>query len=729
MSDLDLTIHTIDTCDFTEDYEFDLITECSQLLANIDKDSQEQVRKIMIHVLNRWNCLSDTYKPIWSDIAESVGFYPYLAQNANVIQMDSLADKVRQQFHKSHYIEGVYMHSEQKKVSDIIFSGKNLVVSAPTSFGKSLLIEEIVASKKYKNIVVIQPTLALLDETRRKLKKYNNDYKIIVRTTQQFSEEKSNLFLLTAERVIEYESFPRIDFLIIDEFYKLSLQREDDDSDRVNALNNAFLRLYNSFRPQFYLLGPNIQSISNKFKQQYDAEFYPTNYSLVDSLVTDMSHSYDENLGKQKRDKAKQESLFNLLYDKLFNDQTLVFCSSPNRCRKLAENYFQFLKSRNINQNDLPLCGWINDNYKRWSLNKYLKYGIGIHDASLPKHIGNAIVKYFNQKRLKVIFCTSTIIEGVNTSASNVIVFDDNKGGNELDYFDFCNIRGRAGRMMEHYIGYIYNYIPIPPKMNLSVDVPFCDQETISSEILVNIKKTDVVEKRKEEYKELYKTPSDLLQIFKKNGISIAKQKDVVRQLELSIQNSSWKNLIWKNIPTWDNLLFLFQIADKCKLFPSNDCVKSPIQLCKVLKSYRMTKSLSTLIEDRYKYYNKSNTFDQQKYDEAVEWAFRLHRRWFQYVIPKVIRVIDSLQRYVLEKSNKETGSYSYYVQELESDFLPSNFTILIEYGIPSSTIRKLERFVPKNLSEDDVVAFIRNNATRIKGSLSLYEQELLDNI
>jgi replicative superfamily II helicase len=43
-----------------------------------------------------------------------------------------------------------------------------LSASAPTSFGKSLLIEEIVASKKYKNIIIIQPTLALLDETRKK---------------------------------------------------------------------------------------------------------------------------------------------------------------------------------------------------------------------------------------------------------------------------------------------------------------------------------------------------------------------------------------------------------------------------------------------------------------------------------------------------------------------------------------------------------------------------------
>lgn len=92
----------------------------------------------------------------------------------------------------------------------------------------------------------------MLDETRLKLKKYADDYKIIVRTSQPYSEDKRNLFLLTAERVMEYEPLPQIDFLIIDEFYKLSLRRKDDQAD---TLNNAFLKVVNKFHPRFYFLG------------------------------------------------------------------------------------------------------------------------------------------------------------------------------------------------------------------------------------------------------------------------------------------------------------------------------------------------------------------------------------------------------------------------------------------------------------------------------------------
>ena len=89
--------------------------------------------------------------------------------------------------------------------------------------------------------------------------------------------------------------------------------------------------------------------------------------------------------------------------------------------------------------------------------------------------------------KLKYIFCTSTIIEGVNTSAKNVVIFDEKKGTNELDFFDYSNIKGRSGRMMEHYVGKVYNFINIPKEEKIVVDIPFYEQnkDLITDEILV----------------------------------------------------------------------------------------------------------------------------------------------------------------------------------------------------------------------------------------------------
>ena len=146
------------------------------------------------------------------------------------MKLADFSDEIRMSYHQSNNLENRYFHSEQKKIDELIKNHTNVIVSAPTSFGKSMLIEEIVASGEYSNIVIIQPTLALLDETRRKLKAYSDKYKIIVKTTQSYSEDKGNIFLLTAERVLEYPNMPPIQLLILDEFYKLSDKRGDNRS-------------------------------------------------------------------------------------------------------------------------------------------------------------------------------------------------------------------------------------------------------------------------------------------------------------------------------------------------------------------------------------------------------------------------------------------------------------------------------------------------------------------
>ena len=201
-------IDKIDTNNLTFEESFSIAQYCSQLLSNGSISDNLTVRTIAIHILNSWDRIPTTTYPIWTDIIEAIGFYPYLMKNEQTMPLNSLSDKIRQQSFLSDYLPSTYLHTDQKKLSEYLLSEKNVIASAPTSFGKSLLIEEIVASKRYKNIVIIQPTLALLDETRSKLKKYIASYKIIVRTSQSPSPEKGNLFLLTAERVMEYENFP-----------------------------------------------------------------------------------------------------------------------------------------------------------------------------------------------------------------------------------------------------------------------------------------------------------------------------------------------------------------------------------------------------------------------------------------------------------------------------------------------------------------------------------------
>ena len=198
---------------------------------------------------------------------------------------------------------------------------------------------------------------------------------------------------------------------------------------------------------------------------------------------------------------------------------------------------------------ELPLVAWIEENVsKRWGLVNELKNEIAIHDGSLQKHIGAAIIDYFNDGKLKYIFCTSTIIEGVNTSAKNVVIFDEKKGTNELDFFDYSNIKGRSGRMMEHYVGKVYNFINIPKEEKIVVDIPFYEQNKnlITDEILVNIPEKDVKPQVRERYDKIYEISSELLDIIKKNGTSVNGQMSIYYALERDIQNGHYNGSVVK---------------------------------------------------------------------------------------------------------------------------------------------------------------------------------------
>lgn len=533
---------------------------------------------------------------------------------------------------------------------------------------------------------------------------------------------------------MEYEPLPPIDFLIIDEFYKLSLRRKDD---RADTLNNAFLKVVNKFHPKFYFLGPNIDGITEGFAEKYDAIFYKSDFSLVDCNVIDKSYLIDWNKSDKQIDKQKIEILCTLLSE-LQNEQTLIYCSTPARARRMAKIYLEYVqRMEQAKSKPVPLIEWINKNISpEWSLAKELQYGVAIHDGSLQKHMGASIIKYFNEGRLKCIFCTSTIIEGVNTSAKNVILFDEKKGGSEIDFFDYSNIKGRSGRMMEHYVGRIFNFCHIPIQNRIVIDIPFYEQdpEILTNEILINIKKEDIKQEVRNRYDQIEALPADLLEIIKQNGVSVNGQIRIYKRLISDLKSRDvLQNIQWSQLPTWDQMSYILEVAEN-NLFNFDDKrgVFSVKQLARYLNMYRSKKNIIEIVNDIYNSRIESvkNLTEERKakyYDEAVETAFHIYRHWFQFTVPKAFRVVDSIQRLICERRNMKSGSYSFFVQQLENDFIRENLSILVEFGIPSNAVRRLESIIPANLSEDGVIDYIRKNRNDMNKILLPYERERLE--
>lgn len=191
-----------------------------ELSAHLNSDRNENVSRDLLLRALKWRDAFAPYVEILDSLSRSVGLFPY-------IDPDSLnfRDAIAHQFHQPENFEEVVFHREQAEVYRRLIAGDSVILSAPTSFGKSLVVDAVIAKGHLKNIVVVVPTLALIDETRRRFARFSNQYKVISNPSQKPSER--NLFVLTAERVVAIEELPKIDFFVIDEFYKIGAIEED----------------------------------------------------------------------------------------------------------------------------------------------------------------------------------------------------------------------------------------------------------------------------------------------------------------------------------------------------------------------------------------------------------------------------------------------------------------------------------------------------------------------
>ncbi|MDT8781903.1 MAG: hypothetical protein IAX22_04550 [Candidatus Bathyarchaeota archaeon] len=435
--------------------------------------------------------------------------------------------------------------------------------------------------------------------------------------------------------------------------------------------------------------------------------------------------------------------MFELLLS-LRKEQTIIYCRSPRRVRYLSRTFCNYLKDKvpQINtSDDLALIDWIKKNVKienvegQWSLIDCLEYGIGIHDGALQKHLTSSIIRYFNDypEKLNYLFCTTTIIEGVNTSAKNVVYFDDVKGDDiPIDFFDYSNIKGRSGRMMVHYVGRIFNFNKPPENELIKVDIPFFEQEKISDEILINIDDSDIKHKDTEQYYNIQSIPEVERQIFRENGVSVMGQKAILQQLRKDLFDKYWI-IHWTGYPHKQQLRYVLSLGWDWLLKETETIRPMSIdKLVRVTFDYGISQNISELVSSNYSYFkeNKNTLPEQTIIDDAVRDAFWILRHWFHYKVPKWLSVVNSLQKYVCAENDVESGDYSFYSKQIENEFVRDNLSILVEYGIPKSAIEKLEDKIPESISEDEVIQHVKDNNLLEKAGLTKYEKEVFsDNL
>ena len=131
--------------------------------------------------------------------------------------IDDVGNNAIQSLYQSNSDQNITLDKTQKEVVDLFqsLSPRRLLVSAPTSYGKTFLMREIVFlnRERYKNILLVFPTVALLLENASIMtwfvKKYNLDYHIVKTVDDSCAYIGNKIFVFTPERALQLlASFP-----------------------------------------------------------------------------------------------------------------------------------------------------------------------------------------------------------------------------------------------------------------------------------------------------------------------------------------------------------------------------------------------------------------------------------------------------------------------------------------------------------------------------------------
>ena len=652
----------------------EIFEECAQINALIENSNKAEARSMVVNLLDKLRRDGNEYTPLINHVIREVGLFPYIDPKTALWE-----DQVVVEAFKANVGDEtpVTLHSAQSHVLKRLLLGDNIAVSAPTSFGKSFIVDAFIAIRQPENVVMIVPTIALADETRRRIEhKFSHKYKIITTTDATITER--NIFIFPQERSFAYlDKLEKIDMLIVDEFYKASSMFDDD---RSSSLLSAIIELGRISRQKYYL-APNIHKIADNVFTQGMQFMRLTDFKTV---ITKAAKIYEKRRSDENVDEFKKNNLVNILQNN--TAKTLVYAGSYNNINKvstiLADNlpYKETSLLRDFND-------WLKVNYgDSFSLCQLSERGIGIHNGKMHRSLSQIQVKLFEcTEGLDTIISTSSIIEGVNTQAEQVIVWSNKNGLHKFDYFTYRNIIGRAGRMFKYFVGKVYLLEEPPVQENTTLTIDFPDEvaESLDSEdpgIEINQEQNNHIK----EYEEFMMNALGAENFRQIRKLSIFKSCDprILKSLIEKLKaNPNWPRgyaaLAATNTYTWRE-----PVLDVVSLLGDNMARLIKIAIWKMPDNW--TRSIAEVYSELS--------------DISYEDLFSAER-YLSYNLCSTLSVIN-----ILKKSFDPTSpDISLFIGRAANAFLPKLVYQLEEYGLPRMISRKIQNSGLINLEDDSV--------------------------
>lgn len=401
----------------------------------------------------------------------------------NTDLMDFVSEFIEKESHRIPMLTGdreEYFFGKQKYAFQRMQEADFYSYSGPTSMGKTFLIKMFIRKRiesgHKENFVIIVPTKALINEITsdfiNDFKDYLAAYNFRVANTPgaaSLDQEYNFILIYTQERflyhLIKHRNV-RPKYVFIDEAHKIS-ERSSRSAFFYKIID--ILRKGLDTKVIFSCPGiPNPEVYLNLISKRPSMTFYSDRYIyspvsqqkyLIDArnvrinIYNDLSGKFiklplDENLPLDT---------INVIRRFGKDGSSIIYCESTEKAIDLARRYADGVSDIDLNEELKKVIDEIKaEIHTDYYLVDFLAKGVAYHVGYLPANIREKLEHLFRMDVIKALFCTSTLLEGVNLPASNLFIIIKKDSPLFKTPANFKNLVGRVGRIKYNLMGNVF---------------------------------------------------------------------------------------------------------------------------------------------------------------------------------------------------------------------------------------------------------------------------------
>lgn len=447
------------------------VLECAIfLIREYEKNKEnESYLEFAYFIILNYSLQYNDYEALY-DFSINFGYYPIAKKivEHGLIQINTIEDMLLEkrinEFERKDIIETYEQYSSE---NDILKDENNYIsYSAPTSYGKSSIINELIVNENYNKIGIIVPTRSLINQTYRKMKREIKGYKIIVHDEMYEGEEKF-IGILTQERalrLLEKENF-YFEKIYIDEAHNIF--NDDNRSILLTRLIRKNKIKYDNQKVVYF--SPVINNSKNlEIKnnvvdiKQYRVRFNVKEPEFFELTLNQEERKYNRFVNKfYLTDKGKP--IYEYITDNS-NEKNFIFINRPVKIEKFSRSFFSSCNIPDTENDEIKemiemLKKHVHEDFYMTDL---LKKGIVYIHGKMPEQIKDYIEYKFNKcKALKYIIANHVILEGMNLPIDRLFILSVRGLSND----QLVNLIGRVNRLNEIFTKEKNNLEKLIPKI------------------------------------------------------------------------------------------------------------------------------------------------------------------------------------------------------------------------------------------------------------------------